>query len=545
MSLRLASLGLFLAVLISPGSFAQISPPQPQAGSSQAGAPTYSVDGMVVNSVTGEPVRAALVQMQGQARRSVLTGSDGRFHFEGVPESQLTLMGRKPGFFSEQELSQGVIRNQTVQAGPNTPPVVVKLVPEGVIYGRVTDSDGEPIENLPVKLIHAAIVNGQRSWQVRRPAQTNDEGEFRLFGLPPGTYYLQTGPSLKATRPAGENSQTEPQGYPATFYGGGSKLDSAAAIMIGAGRQVRADVSLKAEVFYQVRGTIVGAPRGAPVNVQFLGPDGEALSSEIRTDPEAGTFVASVPPGAYVIKAHTQGRDGPPGFASRLVNVNGEVAGVNLVIGPTATIPVGVRLEPTRSSYPDSYAQDRQPVQIVLVSRGGLLGNQSRAASAEGSPGNRSLAIRDLEPGTYTARIRANGAWYVESARCGETNLFTGNLTVQSGGLRQPIEIVLRDDAATLNGTVSVDGHPAQGMVLLIPEFNPLGAVTVSVDPTGHFQRGELPPGKYRAFAFNRVDDLEYTSPEAMRDFSSGAQSVRLSPNGQAMVNLELQKRGD
>jgi Carboxypeptidase regulatory-like domain len=544
LALRLPSFVYLVAVLISAASFAQDSTQQPQVGFSRVSASTYSVDGVVINSATGEPVRAALVQIQGRARTSVLTGPDGKFRFEGVPQSQVTITARKPGFFSEQELSQGVAPNQIVQLGPSTPLVVVKLVPEGVIYGHVADSDGEPIENLPVKLIHAAIVNGQKTWQVLKPAQTDDQGDFRLFGLRPGTYYLKAGPSRNARPRADGNSQTEQEGYPAAFYGG-PDLDSAAAITLVAGRQIRADLSLKTEVFYPVSGTIVGAPRGVPVNVQFFGQDGEAIPSDIRMVPETGAFVTSLPVGSYVIKAHAQGGDVPAGFARRPLNVNGEVAGVKLALGPTTTIPIAVRLELTRNSNPTSYPKNMQPVNIAVVSKEDKLGNQARGASVEGPREERSLAIRNLEPGTYTARIRANGPWYVESARCGESNLFTGNLIVQSGGLGQPIEIVLRDDAATLDGTVSMDGHSAQGIVLLIPEFNPLGAVTVTADSTGHFQKGELPPGKYQVFAFDRADDLEYTNPEAMRSFSSRAQFVRLSPNEQATVNLELQKRGD
>jgi len=544
LSLRFRSFVYFLAVLIPAVSLPQNSAQQPQVGSSNVSAPTYSVDGMVINSATRAPVQAALVHIQGRARTAVLTGPDGKFHFEGVSQSQVAITARKPGFFSELELAQGVRPNQTVHVGPNTPPVVVKLIPEGVIYGRVTDSDGDPIENLPIKLVHAAMVNGQKTWQVFKPAQTNDEGEFRLFGLQPGTYYLKAGPSPKARPRADGNSETEQEGYPAAFYGG-PDVDSAAPITIGAGQQVRADISLKTEVFYPVSGTIAGVSRGVPVNVQFFGQDGEALPSEVRTVPEAGTFVGSLPVGSYVIKAYAQGGDVPPAFASRLVNVNGELAGVKLALAPTATIPVAVRLVPTRESYPGSSRRDVQPVNVVLVNKERVLGNRSQAASVEGPRENRSQIIRNLEPGTYTAQIRPNGPWYVESARCGETNLLTDNLTVQSGGLGQPVEIVLRDDAATLNGTVSFDGHPAEGVVLLIPESSPLSAVALATDATGHFQKGELPPGKYRAFALDRADDLEYTNPEAMRSFSSGARSVRLSPNGEATVNLELQKRGD
>ncbi len=544
MSIRLLPLVQLLAALIPSACLGQISPQQAQRGSSNLSAPTYTLDGVVVNSATGEPVRGALVQIYVRGQMSVLSGKDGKFHFEGVPQSQLTVSVRKPGFFSEQELSQGAIWNETVQVGLNTQPVVVKLIPESVIYGRVSDSEAEPVENLPVKLIYAPIVNGQKNWQERANTQTNEEGEFRFFELPPGAYYLKAGPSFSARIRAAWGTQAVQEGYPSTYYPGAKDLNSAAAIPIVPGKQVRADVNVKSEAFYQVSGTVAGYPLGAMINVELLSRDGEALPSGIRVDAQTRTFVAaSVPAGSYVIKAYARGSDGQESVASLPVNVNSDVAGVNLVVGPSATIPVAVRLELARSSYPGPYPRDMPPVNVLLVPR--VFGTQGRWASLEGPSESRSFAARNVEPSTYSAQITPNGPWYVESARCGNTNLFIEDLTVGPGGPGQTIEIVIRDDFARLNGALSTGNRPVQGIVLLIPELNPRAAMTVPVDPTGRFQTGELPPGEYRALAFDRIDGLEYTSPEAMRSYSSGAQFVRLPPNGQATVNLELQKRGD
>ena len=244
-----------------------------------------------------------------------------------------------------------------------------------------------------------------------------------------------------------------------------------------------------------------------------------------------------------MIKAYAQGSDDQESVASLPVNVNSDVAGIHLVAGRSVTIPVAVHLELTRGLYPGSYPRDMQLVNVLLVSK--VFGNQGRWASLEGPLESRSFVVRNVEPGMYRAQITPNGPWYVESARCGNTNLFTEILTVGSGGPGQTIDIVVRDDFAKLNGAVSSDERPAQGIVLLIPELNPRGAMMVPVGPAGQFQTGQLPPGEYRVLAFDRIDGLEYTSPEAMRNYSSEEQFVRLLPNGQATVNLELQKRGD
>src|SRR5260370_41076453 len=192
MSFRTSYLVPLISALTSTVCLAQLGPVQPQIGLSKEPTPTYAVEGTVINSVTGEPIRAALVQIQIGRQISLLTGPDGKFHFEGVPQSQLTINVRKPGFFTEQEILQGSITNQLIQVGPGMKPVTMKLIPEAVIYGRITDSDGDPIQNLQIMLVNASIVNGQSTWQQLGSAQTNDHGEIRILRLPPCNYYIMT-----------------------------------------------------------------------------------------------------------------------------------------------------------------------------------------------------------------------------------------------------------------------------------------------------------------------------------------------------------------
>jgi len=499
----------------------------------------------VINSVTGEPIRAALVQIQTGQQISLLTGPDGKFHFDRVPPSQLTITVRKPGFLSEQEISQGPIANQLTQVGPGMRPVILKLTPEGAIYGRITDADGDPIQNLQVQLIQAAIVNGQKSWRQLGSEQTKDDGEFRFFGLRPGAYCLKTGSTPFDKFKPGANSERARRGYPSNYYPGKSDLDSATSITVEPGKEIRADFSVKGDVFYRVSGSVIGAPKQMPLNIQILGSDGEQLYDGAQMDPGAGTFTVFVPKGSYVIKAYAEGTNGPQGVASRNVNVNGEVAGLSLAIVPLATIPVDVRFEITRNTNSGSYPKDMQPVQVTLMSEGTVFPNQVYGASMEGQPEARTFAVRNVEPGRYAVQLTPNGHWYIESARCGQTNLFTEGLSVQAGGLGGPIEIVLRDDFATVSGDVSLDGQPAQGMVLLIPEADPRGAITFPTNPEGRFERDDLPPGDYKAIAFDRVDGLEYTNTDAMRAYSAWQQPLHVPPNGEASLQLELQKRGN
>jgi len=532
-----------ITVLYSGICLAQLGPSQPQTGTREAANSTYVVQGAVINSVTGEPLRAALVQIQIGQQISLLTGPDGKFHFDRVPPSQLAILVRKPGYFSEQEISQGPITNQLMQVGPGMRPVILKLTPEGAIYGRITDADGDPIQNLQVQLIQAAIVNGQKSWQQMGSEQTKEEGEFRFFGLRPGAYYLKTGSTPFGKFKPGANSETARRGYPSNYYPGKSDLDSATAITVEPANEIRADFSVKGEVFYRVSGSVIGAPKGMPLNMQILGSDGEQLYDGAQMEPRSGMFTVFAPKGSYVIKAYSQGNNGPRGGASQFVHVNGEIAGLSLVIVPLATIPVDVRFEITQNTNSSSYLENRPPVHVTLTSKGTVFTNLVQARTMEDQSKARSFAVMDVGPGRYAVQLMPTGHWYIDSARCGQTNLFNEDLNIQAGGLGQPIEIVVRDDFATVTGAVSLDGQPAQGIVLLMPEANPRGALAFPNNPDGRFQREDLPPGDYKAIAFDRVDGLEYTNTEAMRPYSAWEEPLHISPNGQASLQLELQKR--
>src|SRR5205823_15027834 len=104
--------------------------------------------GRVVNGVTGEPVADALVQIYAPERKAQFTASDGTFAFADLPPGTYSPVARKPGFFNDRELS--IPMRPPIQAARNEP-VVLKLMPEAIIYGEVKNENGEPLEGVTVR----------------------------------------------------------------------------------------------------------------------------------------------------------------------------------------------------------------------------------------------------------------------------------------------------------------------------------------------------------------------------------------------------------
>ena len=152
----------------------------------------FTVTGTVIDAVTGEPIRKAVVQINGPQQRTTFSDGDGRFQFEAVPAGSISLSAQKPGYFGEQELRNSVVRQ--VEVGPKSDSVVLKLTPEGVIAGKVTTTDGAPLEHVPLTLTYLNVREGRRHWEPKGNSSTTEDGRFRFANLRPGTYYIAAGP---------------------------------------------------------------------------------------------------------------------------------------------------------------------------------------------------------------------------------------------------------------------------------------------------------------------------------------------------------------
>src|ERR1700761_9342604 len=115
-----------------------------QTNASSKSGETFTISGSVINSVTGEAIPHALVRTNGYMQRSVFSDSEGRFQMDGVPAGRVNLTAQKPGYVNQQDTS--VYSPEWVNVGPNTGSVSVKLLPQSAIFGRVTDSTGQPLE---------------------------------------------------------------------------------------------------------------------------------------------------------------------------------------------------------------------------------------------------------------------------------------------------------------------------------------------------------------------------------------------------------------
>jgi hypothetical protein len=535
-------------------------------GQLRADTAEYTVSGTVVNSVTGEGIGGALVQMYANRQRAKLTGADGKFQFEGLPRGTFTVVAQKPGYFSPQQLGGTRQPWITVDTEQTPPPVVVKLIPEGVLAGRVTGEDGEPVESLPVQLFSERVENGKRMRTQSHGTSTDEQGEFRVAELQPGKYFVFIGPSPFPVAFPTKLSQQGARGYPAAFYPGATDMASATPIEITPGKHVEINLTLSAHPFYRISGTVGGYAPDRGVNLEITNAAGQPMNAGFNFDAARGTFQTQwVPAGTYAITALAQDPQNQQEYsAAQSVNLASDVSSVHLMLLPNVNVPVHCHVEWTRTDAQPlptmtffsrrgnglQKVHENIPAQVTFIPQDQFRPPQQRVLQA--MPDD-TVGVPNVAPGTYRVEIMPNGPYYVESARYGSVNLLEQNLTIAPGGGVQGIEIVLRDDFATLAGSIAVTGEEDTATIVAIPEDSQK-QIRTAIAGRGSgidakrgiwFQLSQLPPGAYRVLAVSGSGDFEYTNPELLGKYLAASRSVTLTANQTTKIELEMVKTRD
>jgi hypothetical protein len=174
---------------------------------------------------------------------------------------------------------------------------------------------------------------------------------------------------------------------------------------------------------------------------------------------------------------------------------------------------------------------------------------QQQYAAQVGEAEDSGLQIPGVPPGVYSVQVTPNGPWYVQSARSGSLNVLTQPLTVEAGSAVQPIEVVLRDDFASLDGSVALGADTTAATLIAIPEGGQpriegieraLITAGTNAPQTLPFEMQQLAPGTYKVFAVDRPDDFEYGNPEVLRKYSGKMREITLEPNQQGKIELEM-----
>jgi hypothetical protein len=539
--LLLTSLASFLCA-------GQISPPPTPAGAGQ-NVPTHTLSGTVTNAATGEPLRRALVHFNGLVQLASFTGSDGRFQLTGVPQGQAFVTAEKPGFFDEQALHPGPYspQNAAVNVGPGTNELHLQLTPEAKIRGRALDPDGEPIDNLPVQLVTREISEGRKQLQMGMMATTDDRGIYRIEGLTPGQYFIRT----LARAVFSIDGAVPRNAYAPQYYPNSPDLASAQAVELKPGEQAEADFTLHPAPTSSISGIVAGAQNG--LSILLEGPDHQQTPANyLQFDAATGKFVLGmVPSGPWILRFNSNDAQGNAYYAEQNIDVNGaDVAGLHVLLQPAPAIPVtvnhpaGIVTASSRSasaSDGSTAANEGPGVQVQLLPADNSSNERFYAGPRPGGDPQGALFIPGVHPGNYKVAAQAFGPECVQSVSAGNVDVMHNDLLILPGSQPPPITVSLRNDCASLSGTVHSERPNALAFVVLVPDSTPTQSQLFPVQSNQNAMFSRFSPGTYHVWAFSNITGLEYANPDVLRDFPS--QQVTLGPNQKLNLNLDVVTR--
>ena len=339
---------------------------------------TAVIKGQVRSDGTGAPVRRAQVRaMSMEARGGGVTNTDGNGNFEikDLPAGRYTVSVMKGGFAQAQfgQRRPGDMGTPIELAdGQTAEKVNFVLTRGGVISGTVVDDGGEPMAGAQVAAMLFQFMQGSRRLVPARSDgstdRTDDKGNFRLFGLPPGDYFISASNRTNNFMAAGMTS-TEQDGFAPTYYPGTPNVTEATRITVKGGQEINgANIPMIVARLARVRGRALNS-RGEPAagTMAMLSPADPFATMMMTGMNNAmigadGTFeFANVAPGRYNLNVRASGMQNPNAeFAVLPVTVTNE--DIDNVIVTTYTGAVARGVVVTDDGSPPPFRPDQVQV---------------------------------------------------------------------------------------------------------------------------------------------------------------------------------------
>jgi hypothetical protein len=572
MGRALSLLALLLALTGAPVAQqpARDTPAQPKDA---VRAPAGRITGRVVASDNGRSVkraRAFVSAAELPGGRGMLTDDAGVFDFTELPAGRYTLTVSKTGFVS---LSYG--QRRPLQAG--TPlqladgeqlkGIQFQLPRGSVIGGRVLDEDGDAMPGIMVRVMRYQYLQGERRLTPAGNGQTDDRGQYRVWGLMPGDYYINAvmrggnfggfggnpggtfgGPGGFGGRGGGRGFAAAPPSaneqdqinYAPTYYPGVPSVNEAKAITVGLSQEVL-DINFGMQLVRVARITgHVLNPDGSPVtsgNVNMMPDSGGARGNQIgmnfggRIQWDGAFTITSVPPGRYILRARADDGETPQ-FGAQPVSLNGEdITDATVVLSAGATVSGMLTFLPGQADPPE-------PAQLRISAPSTDQSDFGPQPNARVDKEGR-FTLTGVSAGSHLIRAGGNTTrgWILKSVTVGGRDVTDTPIQVRSGDAVSNVVVVFTDRQNEVTGTVSDEqGAPVPDFtVLAFPTDSSLWRpqarqiMTARPDQTGTYRIRGLPPGEYYLVTVDPTEQGEWFEPAYLDDHRAGAVRVTLA----------------
>jgi protocatechuate 3,4-dioxygenase beta subunit len=539
---------------------ANSTPPPPPTPAAELA----TMEGTVYNALGGAPLRKATVTLNRQSNGALAPGTRTSYSATSDGSGHYTISGIEPGAYRVNASRTGYLSmqyNARRPEGPGTPLDVAraqkatgvdfKLTPHGVVTGKVSDEDGDPMENVQIQLMHMAYNQGRKQLQQVNGSGTNDLGEYRISGVTPGKYFLCA--IYHGRRPMNMAPDDQAQeDYATTCYPGVTDIAAASNIEMGPGDQMQgvnvrmtkmhtvhisghvADNSVTAQTADAGRGAAVNMLNGGlmPMNARIqlrlqprnaLNANGMNINAPVRQD---GSFLfPSVAPGSYYLIATNNqgGRNGAHAVRQPLEVGDTNVEGVSIALNPGADITGHVRYDGDPPQPLPSLTVRLSPREV----NPGIPPPQPAKVQDDGS-----FHFDDVNLEAYNVNINTPQGLYLKAVRSGNTDVMVSGLDLTNGAGQLDVLLGLNPPQVTGSVANAETGQPAVAVtVVLMPrekerQDQSYFYSTTNSDQYGNFTFNRVTPGEYQAYAFEDVQYGQWFDPEWMKTYEGKGETL-------------------
>lgn len=539
-------------------------PPRDATQQSKPG--TAVVRGRVLAGDTGQPLRKVQIRIISQSppvqgglpvmeNRMATTDASGAYEFKELPAGRYQLTATKGSYVS---LQYGQLRPLEpgkpidILDGQLVEKVDFTLPRGAVITGRILDEFGEPITDVQVSAQrYQYMSNGRRLVSSGRSVATNDIGEFRLFALPPGDYYLSA-----TLRSNVVGDTTDRSGYAPTYYPGTADVATAQKLSVGIGQTMYdLTMALLPTRTARVTGTAVDsegrALTGMLLVIQSSGGGFNATSAN-QVRPDGSFTLSALTPGEYTLQVQ------PMGITSIGIGANASGESASATITVSGADITGLRLVGTkpravtgRVIVDPATVQALKPSSLRVMAGampvGGLV---LPSMSVEPKVVNDDWTFQALaRPGmTRVNLVGTPGGWSVKAVRYRGVDVIDTGLEVRAYEDVSDVEIELTNKVTDVSGAVTNSrGEPAKDYALVVFASDrqkwpgPTRYTrTARPDQNGRFKVNGLPPGDYLAVAVEYIEPGSWGDPDILERLRPKAASFSLREGETKAIDLRL-----
>lgn len=549
-----AAAALVLALCCPSPCFAQ-APARDNPSATPTGAAV--IRGRVIVAGTDHPLSKVQVRASASAlgvNKAVMTDGNGRYSIAELPAGKYVVSASKPNYvfanFGERR-PMGAGQPIDVVDGKAIDRIDFALQRGGVITGTIVDEYGDPVADVQVVTMRYVYSNGERRMQPTGGfANTDDIGEFRLYGLAPGQYFVS---AILRNNNFGSDT-TDRTAYQPTYYPGTGSVSEAQRITVQAGQTIAGiNLMLRPVTANRVSGVALDSNRrpmvGAYVNAMERGNFmGMNAGAQVKPD---GTFtIPGLPPGDYILRAGT----GPQEAAVADVTIDGsDVTDVQLTVRQQSVMRGRIVFDRASIPPPAPTALRISAFSPTPSAGFGGVGGSTSANSDwtfEIKGGGGFVRVAPFVIIGPTPGQRPNPlSWRVKRVLIGDTDVTDSGFEWPTSGTTENVIVEMTTDVAEVDVTV-VDAAGAVVRDAMVVMFSPDSQrwtmqsryfANGRPDAEGIF-KGRVTTGDYLVVAF---DDPEqnfgvFSDPEVLTQLRDRATPVSVTVGEKKAIRLTL-----